>query len=465
MTFPRRWNELFPGAYNTENQEDPMRRHLCKTSVAVIAAAALLAAGCGKKEEQAPAGELPAIKTGVNLVVNPGFEEWDGHKPVGWLITPFSGEGTKMSYYGKSEKTRTGESSFFLRGLYDTQRWMTAKQRFPVRPGDEIIFSADMMTEDIKQNPGQEDRAGIYITFLDRNGKRISDRSWSDVWTRKRIGTSGWRRGKSKAEVPDDAYFVELGLINEMTGLIYFDEVSFVIKDKIDWMSKDAKFITYNWFEERPFPPEDMKRVSELIEGIAKDAGVKEIEGRINYFLYPDEETFMKILDRTKYKTAARWDKKELHDIKAFNDHEIIHLILYDLGFPPIGMSKGLVFYYRARYNNWDMHVRSKRFLLQRKIPALYKTIHPDRWRTADHAIVVPAWASFVEYLINEYGMDTFKELYALTSEITEEGPFSARFKNIYGIDFQEADRAWRLYIMRYEGDAAADTLPDGNRQ
>jgi hypothetical protein len=449
-----------PGAYNKENQEDLMQRHMWKISVAVLAAAALLTAGCGKKKQD-PDEVLPEIKTGVNLVVNPGFEEWNGYKPEGWTVKAFSGEGNKMSFYGKSEKTRNGEYSFFLRGLYDTQRWMVATQRFPVRPGHGIVFSADIMSEGVKQNSGQDDHAGVFINFYDKNGDRVSDRNWADFWTRKRTGTTGWRRSEQKAEAPDDARFVEIGLINQMTGYIYFDEVSLVIKAKLDWQSKDEKFITYNWMEERPFPSEDMKRVSDLIEGVARDIGIKEIEGRINYYLYPDEETFMKILDRPKYKTAARWDKKELHDVLSFNDHEIIHLILYDLGFPPVGLSKGLVFYYRARYNNWDMDIRSKRFLLQQKIPALYKTIHPDRWRTADHTVVVPAWASFVGYLIDNYGMDTFKKLYAETSGMTEEGPVSARFKDVYGIDFQEADRSWRLYIMRYQGDAAADTLPD----
>jgi len=435
------------------------------TSVAVVVAAALLAAGCGKKKEHERAGELPEIeiKTGVNLVVNPGFEEWNGYKPAEWAIKVFSGNGNKMSFYGKSDKTRNGEFSFYLRGLYDTQKWMIATQRFPVRPGHEIVFSADIMSEDITQNPGQEDRAGIFVTFYDSNGDRVNDRSWADVWTRKRIGTSGWKRSEKKAEVPEGARTVEIGLINQMTGHIYFDSVSLVIEEKITWESKDAKFITYNWFKERPFPPEDMKRVSALIEDIAKDAGIKKIEGRINYYLYPDEETFMKILDRPMYKTAARWDKKELHDVLSFNDHEIIHLILYDLGFPPVGLSNGLVFYYRAKYNNWDMDIRSKRFLMKQQIPALYKTIHPDKWRTVDHTVLVPAWGSFVGYLINKYGMDTFKEMYAETSEMNDEGPFSARFKDVYGIDFQEADRSWRLYIMRYEGDAAADTLPDAD--
>ncbi len=438
-----------------------MQRRIWKTSVVAVAAV-LLIAGCGgeKKGQEIPE-ELPEIETGVNLVVNPGFEEWEGYRSAGWMMRVFAGEGTNLSFYGKSDKVGSGESSFYLRGLYNTDKWMVATQRFPVRPGHEIVFSSDIMTEDIKQNRGQEDNCGVYVRFLDSDGQRLSDRYFADAWTGKRTGTSGWRREKKKTEVPDGARIVEIGVINQMTGYAYFDEVRLVIKEKIDWESKDSKFITYNWFKRRPFPPEDMKKVSGLIEEIAKEAEIKEIEGRINYFLYPDEETFMKILQRPKYKTAARWDKKELHDIKSFNDHEIIHLILYDLGFPPVSLTKGFVFYFRAKYNDWDMHIRSKRFLLQRQIPALYKTINPDRWRKVDHAVVVPAWASFVEYLIDQYGMDTFKELYASTSEISEEGPFSVIFKDVYGLDFQEADRSWRLYIMRYQGDAAADTLPD----
>ncbi len=439
-----------------------MRKQIWKTSIAVMVAV-LFMAGCGgEKMKQESPEDLPEIKTGVNLIANAGFEEWHGYKPAGWNIRVFSGTGNKLNFYGRSDKARNGESSFYLRGLFDTQKWMVAIQRFPVRPGHQIVFSADIMTENIEQSRGQEDKAGVYVRFFDKDGERLTDRYFADAWTRKRVGTSDWKRSEKKAEVPEGAYTMELGLINLMTGHIYFDKVSLVIKDRIDWKSHDAKFITYNWFEERPFPPEDMKKISRMLEDIAKDVGIKKIEGRINYYLYPDEETFMRILDRPKYNgPAARWSRKELHDIQSFNDHEIIHLILYDLGFPPIGMSKGLVFYCRARYNDWDMNIRSKRYLLQMKIPALYKTIHPDRWRMLDHAAVVPAWASFVEYLIDKYGMDSFKELYTATSGIDMEGPFSVQFKDVLGIDFQEADRAWRLFIMRYQGDAAADTLPD----
>jgi hypothetical protein len=98
---------------------------------------------------------------------------------------------------------------------------------------------------------------------------------------------------------------------------------------------------------------------------------------------------------------------------------------------------------------------------MEKQIPALYKTIGPEMMRNVNHAIIVPAWASFVEYLIGKYGMDNFKLLYTATDKISEVEPFSEAFMNVYGIGFQEADRAWRLDMLRYEGDAAADTLPD----
>lgn len=439
-----------------------MRRLTWKTSVAVAAVAVLLMAGCGgEKKDQKASEKLPEIETGVNLVVNPGFEIWSGSRLVGWTTTIFSGEGNRLSYYGKSDKAKSGGASLYLRGVFNTDKWVAMTQQFPVRPGHEIVFSADIMTENVKRNRGQEDNLCVYVQFLDGDGQRLRDKNFADEWTSKRTGTSDWKNKKKKTEVPDGARIVEIGLLNQMTGYAYFDNVELVIKDKIDWESKDSKFITYNWFERRPFPPEDMKRVSGLIEEVAKEAGIEKVESKIDYYLYPDEETFMKLLKWKRCRTLARWEKKELHDVKSFNDHEIIHLILYDLGLPPANLSTGFVWYFRAKYNDWDLSIRSKRFIMEKQIPALYKTIGTEMMRNVSHAIVVPAWASFVEYLIEKYGMDNFKLLYTATDKISEAEPFSEAFMNVYGIGFQEADRAWRLDMLRYEGDAAADTLPD----
>jgi hypothetical protein len=431
-------------------------------AAAALSIVVLISSGCGGDRKSRESDQtLPAIVTEENLIVNPGLEEWQGKTPFGWRTVVFSGEGTNEPYYGKSEKASSGRYSFFIRGEYKTDRWIALTQRLPVRPGHMVVFSADIMTERIERDRGQEDNLCIYARFYDAEGNRINDRYFADAFTSKRTGSNDWLKKQKKTEVPDKAVLVEVGLLNQMTGYAYFDNVSFVIKEKLDWESKNSKFITYNWSEGREFPADDMKRVSSLVENVAKEMGIKKLDKKINYYLYPDEATFKKVLSRNRYRTLARWDRKELHDIKSFNDHEIIHLLLYDLGFPPVGISKGLVWYFRAKYNDWDLSIRSKRFLTEQQIPALHKTIDPKTWQSINHAVIVPAWASFAEYLIDRYGMETYKDLYIATDKVIEDKVFSEIFKEIYGLDFLETDRAWRLHTLRYEGDAAADTLPD----
>ena len=127
-----------------------MSKQIWKTSIAMMAAAMLIAGcGSGKKDQESPA-DLPGIETEVNLVVNPGMEEWDGYKLAGWTMRIFAGNGNKLTLYGRSDKAKAGEASLYVRGLFDTEKWIVATQRFPVRPGYTIIFSAEMMVEDIK---------------------------------------------------------------------------------------------------------------------------------------------------------------------------------------------------------------------------------------------------------------------------------------------------------------------------
>lgn len=428
-------------------------------TVAALCALALLS-GCGGK--QAPPEEtLPEIRTNVNLVTNPGFEEWEGFRPAGWEIQQFAGDGEKRNYFGKSDEAAEGQFSYYLRGLFDTNKWMVLVQRHPVRPGHEIVFAADIRTEGIKRSRGQEDNAGLYVRFYDAEGKRVSERYFADAWTRRRPGTSGWRRSEERTTIPGEARSVEVGLINQMTGYIYFDNVELMILEPIEWKEHKTKFLTFRWLPERPFPPGAMEVQAEFVENAARETRIGSLPEPITFYLYADEATFMKILNRKKYKVAARWDKRELHSVEPFNDHEMLHLLFYDKGFPPVGLAKGLVFYFRAKQRNWDLHIRSKRFLVQRQLPALYRTIKREAWDDSEFSIVVPAWGSFVTWLIERHGIDKVLELYEKTDGVDDDGAFSARFRDIYGLDFQETDRDWRMWLLRYQGDPSADTLPD----
>ncbi|HSG26955.1 MAG TPA: hypothetical protein VLA34_00645 [Candidatus Krumholzibacterium sp.] len=434
-------------------------------SISILLVMGLLAlAGCGGDGGGGGgevAGDLPEIQEDVNLVVNGSFEEWDGFMPVGWNMRHWSGEGQNSNYYGKnSEWHIDGEYSYFLRSLFNTDKWMVPYQTFPVRPGYELHFQGQVKTDGLTRSKGQDDNACIYVIFYDADGERVSTRYWADSWTARRVGTSPWALNKMKLDVPRDARSVELGLMNQMTGYIYFDQVECRLVKKLHWEERQTKFVTFYWQPERPFPDGAIEREVQLVEDIAKEAGIRKIEGdRISYYLYPSEEFYLKTTGRKMYKQFARWPLKELHTLNELEDHDMIHMILYDLGTPPMGIAKGLVFYFRAKFNGWDLHAAAKQDLMATRLPALYKTISKRQFGETNVSVVIPGWGSFTTWLIDRYGIKKVLDLYTETDKMDEFGPVNVHFKDIFGEDMIEMDKKWRWWLLRYEVEAEADTI------
>lgn len=430
-----------------------LRKPLFSTAlITAFLTASLILAGCSKEEkEKRVTEELPKLPTNVNLVVNPSFEKWKGGIPEGWELKHFEGTGKTMQFFGKSTKEKhSGEASFYMRGLFNTNKWMVLVQRHEVAPGYKVRFSAYIKTVNIKKNKGQKDRANVFVRFYDENGKRIEDRYYADAYTHRRLGTTRWAKSRKVATVPKRARYAEIGLICQMTGWIYFDDVEMVLEAPIPWIERQTKHINFYYLDENPMSDEEIKKECDYVENVLKTIKYKPKE-KVSYYFYPSEEKFKEITGLKKVHERARWKSRELHTPKPFDDHEIIHLLLYDLGFPPFGLAEGIVFYFKGDWEGRDIHMVAKDYLFQRKIPALYKTIDLDRFRSVGTSITVPAWSSFCKYLIDHYGMKKFMQLYRETNEVTEAGPFNAHFKSIYGKNFDVVDRAWRLYVLRYK--------------
>lgn len=425
-----------------------MQRPTPKTYIVCLACALIIYAGCGGggKEES-----LPEVQTNVNLVVNPSFEEWDGSDPVGWELEHFAGNGEHMNMFGKSIKeAASGKFSYYLRGLYNSDRWMVLKQRHPVRPGYRLDFAAQMMSKNIKRNRDQEDNANIFIRFLDGDGNRLSDRYYADHYTRRRLGTTAWKRNWKQVEIPQKARYVEIGLINQMTGHIYFDDVELVIVDPIPWKKKEKKNIAFYYLEDGPYPEGAIERQAAIIDGYLDRLGEK-LDLKIKYYFYPSEERFNEIYHTKRYKQIVSYKRRELHTISPTENRMIVPLVLIDMGYPPLGLAEGLALSLRAPHEGIDLNLVTKRNLVQKKIPALYKIITKDKMKETGMMIAASAWASFIDFLIDKYGLDKFKQLYRENDEVKLADSFNDVFKRVLDDDFQAVDRKWRLYVLRYQ--------------
>jgi len=421
------------------------KRILCATLCIMTA----LAASCGGEKEAVPEKPLPPIKTNVNLVENPSFEEWDGQVPSGWRIMHFSGDGEVMTRFGRTtEKVKSGESAFFLRGLFNTDRFMVLTQRMPVRTGYTLVLAADVAVEGIKRNRGQEDNANLYIRFYDADGERVSDRYFADLWTERRSGTSGYRRQLRKMAVPEQAVEMEVGIINQMTGHLYVDDVDVHLEEELVWVEEETEYVRFFHLEGHPFPDHAVAEETEMV-GHFQEKYDLDIGEKVKYYWYPSEQRFMDYFGTTRYRPRRNWAKKELHTAAPVEDHEMLHMLLVDYGYPPAGLAKGFVFVMRGEWRGWNPHRPVKGFILEKRVPALYKTIPIEKFRETDFSITVPAWASFSKYLIDLYGKERYMELYEKADGINDAPKFNALFNDVYDEDFDVVDRAWRLALLR----------------
>ncbi len=412
--------------------------------------------GCGGREEE---GDIPDVPIGVNLIENPSFEKWEGSVPVGWELKEFAGEGQIPNMFGKStSKMKSGKFSYYLRGLFNADKWMVLKQRIPVRPGCDLVFSAEIKCENIKRNRGQEDNANIYVRFLDAAGERVKSRYYADAYTQRRLGTGNWRRDIEKVEVPKKARFAEIGLVNQMTGYLYFDDVEAMLVESIKWERVETEYVTFYHLQDHPLPEGAVSDEARFIDFLVEETGIR-LEQKIGYYYYPSEERFMQIQGTKAYKQLPIWKKKELHTIAPVEQHAMIHMMLVHLGYPPIGLAKGFVFALRGKYTGWNPHLLAKMFLLKKMIPALFRIVEEKPMKESVWAITIPAWASFCTYLIDQYGMETFLRFYRECDGVKEAGVFNDLLTNYFEKEFKIHDRNWRLYILRLETEVPVDSL------
>ncbi len=417
-------------------------------AVAAAMAMCVLAAGCGEKTKEEA---VPASPLGVNLVVNPSFEEWDGALPVGWKLEHFDGAGKKENICGKSsDEKKSGRFAYSMRGVYNVDRWMVLTQRHPVTPGYRLWFAADMRGKNLQKNRGQETRANLYVRFYDKDGKRVNDRYYADGYTRTLMGTSEWRRVGRRVDIPKNTRYVDIGFICQMTGWMWFDDVEMILEAPIPWKEIGTKHVNYYYLEGSPFPEGVIEKETAFVESCVKKLHLK-TKGKVSYYYYPSEEKFHEIIGVKKGHDRAMWKTQELHTTETYVDHEMVHMLLVPLGYPPFGIVEGLVFYALGSWEGRDLHLVAKESLTGMRLPALHKIFRQQDMDAAGMSNVVPGWASFSIWLIDRQGIDKFLKLFKATNEVEDPAVFAAHFKTIYGKEFDVMDREWRLWILRYQ--------------
>ncbi len=422
-------------------------------AVVVLLACAFALAGCGGKGgTKAAGGAPPKIPLDSNLVVNPSFEQWNGAVPKGWQIEHFEGTGNREEEYGKSiEYFKSGRFAFYLRGVFNTDRWMVLVQKVPVLPGYRIEFGAELKPLGLEKMKKQQDRANIFVRFYDKDGKRINTRYYAEAYTARVYGTSDWREHQTVGEVPEKAVTAEIGVINEMNGFLYADDVFLRLSAPMPWQVHKTRYIDFYYLKERPFPPKAMEEEADYIASCVKKLKVKPKE-KIRYYLYPNEEVLRTAYGVKRGHERVSFRSREINTIDPTERHEVVHMLLGDLGYPPFGLAEGAAFYCIGSWEDGrNIHMMAKELIIQKQLPALYMLIKQEDMDRLGMSKAVVGWASFSMWLIDHYGIKEFMRLYTKTNGVTDASSFNSIYKSIYGVDFDAMDRDWRLWVLRYQ--------------
>jgi hypothetical protein len=427
------------------------RRIIQHALVALLCA--LTMAGCGGKgDKRAVAEALAKVPLDSNLVANPSFEQWVGAVPAGWQLEYMEGSGRIEEYYGKSlDYFKNGQSAFYLRGMFNTDRWMVLVQRVPVIPGYRIEFAGELKTDGLEKLKHQQDRANIFVRFYDKDGKRVETRYYADAYTPRLHGTSDWRRYETVGNVPDKARTAEIGIINEMSGFLYADDVELRISAPMPWQEHKTRYADFYSLEGHPFPPDAIDKEADYIASCVKKLHVKP-KGKVSYYYYPSEEKLRETFGVKRGHERVSFKSREINTTDPAEHHEVVHMLLEDLGYPPFGLAEGAVFYCTGSWEDGrNIHVMVKEFLIQKQLPALYLILKQEDMDRLGMSTAVPGWASFSMWLIDHYGIKKFMRLYVKTNGVDKPGTFNSIFKGIYDKDFDVTDRDWRLWVLRYQ--------------
>jgi len=433
-----------------------------KERLSILILVFLMLFGCQGEEPE----EKIEVPVGENLLENPGFETWTDSIPDGWKVRTvehLSRHGGVSNRISRSSvEKKKGKYSCHFSASDSTTHWTVLMQNVPVIPGAEIVLFSNARSVNLQKIEKQNSFSSVYIIFRNEKGERVKkdSRRFVDSMTRPCRGNFLWGERRKMVDIPDEASYAEVGIICTMSGDMYFDNVSAAIKKPPPWEKTETAYIEFYSLPGKPLPEEALKKEAELIESYAEKINLEKPERKIEYYYYPTEEDFKRINVERKYYQAVKWKKKEIHTMEQHEDMVMTHLLINDLGRPPIALGKGLVFYLRADEHNWDPHLDTKRNLMNYQVPALYKTIDNQEFLDMEMSVVVPAWTSFCKYLIDQFGLEKFMSFYRQADGIRHLPPLEALFEKVYDRDFRKVDMDWRLFVMRYETEKESSPMP-----
>ena len=125
-------------------------------------------------------------------------------------------------------------------------------------------------------------------------------------------------------------------------------------------------------------------------------------------------------------------------NLNTFDPFVVLHVaVMRNFGYAPIFLTEGLASY--VSYSELDM----KMIIEQGRAVGLAKLLDSYEYMQADPLVADKSAATFARYMIRQYSIDKFNELYDRADELNLE----QSLEEVYGKNVQQLETEWRQYI------------------
>ncbi len=183
-----------------------------------------------------------------------------------------------------------------------------------------------------------------------------------------------------------------------------------------------------------------------------------DLESRIQYLKFQSAEQQQSLTGYAGNALAFPW-ADTICTIWPRDNHEITHVLTYRLGAPTDLFNEGMAVAnqvdplhdsYTPVWNVTAVHSCAKDLLLAGQLPTLASIGEMNAFRAADPNLAYPAAGSFVEHLLEQYGMAATLRLFTETSWQDAWDATSIGFERVFGISPETAEQDWRAFLEQY---------------
>ncbi len=378
-----------------------------------------------------------------NRILNGSFEE----DFIGWstrMAAYQPGDMVKSTFKIQDKVSHTGFKCLEISGIENTTYWTAFESDpIPIRSDARYQLKGWIKTLNVQQMENQYENCNYYVQFLDENDEVIKMGGSPVRGTGRVMGTRDWKQISIIVGAPPGSVSARIGCVLTCAGTAWFDDVEFAESSVIKWTKKTTDRLEY-YYKDEPAPKTELALNDAYFNAFEGILGLKHAR-KIRYYKYKDQEEKKIITGKT---AIAHNEGNSIHTLRWDNRHDIVHILMNQVGRSTPFLEEGIVFYALSQVLNQNVHRSAISMAIGDSLIPIQKLLVPKNFNQTSKNFGNALSGSFVSFLVEQYGIDNFKKLYPyqLLDHVEREIP--QRFLKVYGMNLDEAEMVWKEYLL-----------------